>query len=156
MDPERLIGVIGSRDCDAETYDYAYRVGKLLAERGWGVICGGLSGVMEAACKGAFEAGGLTVGVLPGDSPESANEYVRVRIATGIGIARNVIIISSSAAVVAISGGPGTLSEVAHCLQLGVPVVGLKSFDVSDEIVQAATPEDAVERAIALALGPAA
>ena len=81
---------------------------------------------------------GPTVGVLPGDSPDSANEFVRVRIATGMGIARNVIIISSAAAVIAISGGAGTLSEVAHCLQLGVPVVGLKSFDVSDEIVNPA------------------
>jgi uncharacterized protein (TIGR00725 family) len=153
MDPHLLIGVIGARDCDAETYDHAYRVGKLLAEKGWGVICGGLTGVMEAACRGAFEAGGLTVGILPGDSPDSANEFVRVPIATGMGIARNVIIIRSAAAVIAISGGAGTLSEVAHCLQLGVPVVGLKSFDVSDEIVQASGPEEAVERAIALASG---
>jgi uncharacterized protein (TIGR00725 family) len=155
MDPQLLIGVIGSRDCDGETYDHAYRVGQLLAEKGWGLICGGLSGVMEAACRGAFEAGGLTVGILPDESPESANEFVRVRIATGMSIARNVIIIRSAAAVIAISGGAGTLSEVAHCLQLGVPVVGLRSFDVSDEIVQASTPEEAVEHAIALASGRA-
>lgn len=153
MDPQLLIGVIGSRDCDGETYDDAYRVGRLLAEKGWGVICGGLSGVMEAACRGAFDAGGLTVGILPGESPDSANEFVRVRIATGMGIARNVVIVRSAEAVIAISGGAGTLSEVAHCLQLGVPVVALRSFDVFDKIVQASTPEEAVEQAIALASG---
>jgi len=151
MDAYKLIGVIGSRDCDRDTYERTRRVGQLLAERGWGVICGGMSGVMEAACRGAAEAGGLTVGVLPGDSPDTANSYVQVRIATGMGIARNVIIVSSSAAVIAITGGAGTLSEIAHCLQLGVPVVGLTTHDVSPDIVRVTTPEDAVEQAIALA-----
>jgi uncharacterized protein (TIGR00725 family) len=153
MAQTRLIGVIGSHDCEADVYERARRVGQLLAERDCGVICGGLSGVMEAVCKGAGEAGGLTVGVLPGDEPESANPYVQVRIATGMGIARNVIIVRSSDAVIAISGGAGTLSEIAHCLQLGVPVVGLDTHDVSPEIVSVSTPEQAVEKAIALA-GP--
>jgi uncharacterized protein (TIGR00725 family) len=151
MKTQTLIGVIGSRDCDETTRKSASTVGRLLAERGYGVICGGLSGVMEAVCKGAFEAGGLTVGVLPGESPESANPYVSVRIPTGMSIARNVIIIRSSAAVIAITGGAGTLSEIAHCLQLGVPVVSLGSFDVSPEIVQVDTPEAAVDKAIAMA-----
>lgn len=151
MKARRLIGVIGSRDCDAAVYDDACTVGRLLASRGFGVICGGLSGVMEAVCKGAAEAGGLTVGVLPGEDPGSANPYVQVRIATGMGIARNVIIVRSSAAVIAMSGGAGTLSEIAHCLQLGVPVVGLRTHDVSPDIVQVATPEEAVERAVELA-----
>jgi uncharacterized protein (TIGR00725 family) len=151
MAPQKLIGVIGSRDCDNDTYERARRVGELLAERGFGVICGGLSGVMEAACRGASEAGGFTVGVLPGDLPDTANPYVQFRIATGMGIARNVIIVRSSAAVIAISGGPGTLSEIAHCLQLDVPVVGLSTHDVSPGIIQVATPEEAVERAVAMA-----
>ena len=151
MEPQKLIGVIGSRECDAETYEHARLVGELLAKRGYGVICGGLSGVMEAACKGASEAGGFTVGVLPGDTPESANAYVQFRIATGMGIARNVIIVRSSAAVIAVSGGPGTLSEIAHCLQLDVPVIGLDTHDVSPGIVQVGTPQEAVDRAVALA-----
>jgi hypothetical protein len=151
MNPQILIAVIGSRDCDALTRERAETVGRLLAERGYGVICGGLSGVMEAVCKGAAEAGGLTVGVLPGELPETANPYVSVRIATGMSIARNVIIIRSSAAVIALSGGAGTLSEIAHCLQLNVPVVSLGSFEVSPEIRQVSTPEEAVNRAIAMA-----
>ena len=151
MKPQRLIGVIGSRDCDAGTYERARRVGELIAGRGFGVICGGLDGVMEAASKGAAEAGGLVVGVLPGDEPESANAYVGLRIATGMGIARNVIIVRSSSAVIAVSGGAGTLSEIAHCLQLGVPVVGLGTHEVSPDIVHVATPEEAVDRAVELA-----
>ena len=151
MNPQKLIGVIGSHDCDRDTYDRAVTVGRLLAENGWGVICGGLSGVMEAVCKGASDAGGLTVGVLPGDDPQSANPYVQVRIATGMSIARNVIIVRSSRAVIAMSGGAGTLSEIAHCLQLGVPVVGLDTHDVSRDIVHVTSPEDAVNEAISLA-----
>lgn len=154
MTPCQLIGVIGSRECDADTYERARRVGELLAQRGFGIICGGLTGVMEAACKGASEAGGLTVGVLPGDTPDAANPYVRLRIATGMGVARNVIIVRSSSAVIAISGGPGTLSEIAYCLQLDIPLVGLGTHDVSPGIAQVATPEEAVERAATLA-GPA-
>lgn len=151
MNPQKFIGVIGSRDCDRETYDRAVTVGRLLAENGWGVICGGLSGVMEAVCKGASDAGGLTVGVLPGDDPQSANPFVQVRIATGMSIARNVIIVRSSSAVIAMSGGAGTLSEIAHCLQLGVPVVGLDTHDVSRDIVHVTSPEEAVDKAISLA-----
>jgi uncharacterized protein (TIGR00725 family) len=151
MNPQKLIGVIGSHDCDAGSGERARRVGELLAQRGYGVICGGMSGVMEAACRGASEAGGLTVGVLPGESPESANPFVQVRIATGMGIARNVIIVRSAAAVIAVAGGAGTLSEIAHCLQLGVPVVGLGTHDVSPEIVHVSTPEEAVGKAVELA-----
>ncbi len=151
MIAQKLIGVIGSRDCDARTLEHARRIGELIAGEGYGVICGGLSGVMEAACRGAAEAGGLTVGVLPGDSPDTANPFVKFRIATGMGIARNVIIVRSSSAVIALAGGAGTLSEIAHCLQLGVPVVGLDTHDVSPDIVHVATPEEAVEKAVLLA-----
>jgi hypothetical protein len=151
MIAQKLIGVIGSRDCDARTLEHARRIGELIAGEGYGVICGGMSGVMEAVCRGAAEAGGLTVGVLPGDSPDTANPFVKLRIATGMGIARNVIIVRSSSAVIALAGGAGTLSEIAHCLQLGVPVVGLDTHDVSPDIVHVATPEEAVEKAVFLA-----
>ena len=148
---KKLIGVIGSRDCDDETLQRAFDVGRGIAARGYGLICGGLGGVMEAACRGAGEMGGLTVGVLPGDDPESANPFVDVRVATGMGIARNVVVVRSAAAVVAIAGGAGTLSEVAHCLQLGVPVISLGSYDVSSEIEQVETAMEAVDSAIAAA-----
>lgn len=148
-----LIGVIGAGTCDTETAAKAQAVGRGLAERGYGVVCGGLGGVMEAACRGASEAGGLTVGILPGDSPGTANPHVEVAVATGMGIARNVIVVRSAAAVVAIAGGPGTLSEIAHCLQLGVPVVSLGSFDVADDILQVKTPDAAVDAVIAAVSG---
>lgn len=148
MDKWELIGVIGSGSCGEETASMAYEVGREIVGAGYGLICGGLGGVMEAACRGAWDAGGLTVGILPHDSPFSANPFVKVRIATGIGIARNIIIIRSASAVIAISGGPGTLSEISFCVQLGVPVVGLKSFDVFPEIIEAATPKEAVSSAV--------
>lgn len=149
MTQQTLIGVIGSGTCDADTAARARAVGKGIAERGYGLVCGGLGGVMDAACRGASEAGGLTVGILPGDTPETANAHVQLAIATGMGIARNVIIVRSAAAVIAVAGGPGTLSEIAHCLQLGVPVISLGSFDVAPGIVQVDTPEAAVAAAVA-------
>ncbi len=148
MSARTLIGVIGSKQCDEKTFALAREVGKRLAEKGFGVICGGMGGVMEAACKGASEAGGLAVGILPGETPVSANPFVDIPIATGMGIARNVIIVRSAASVIAITGGDGTLSEIAHCLQLGVPVIGLNSHDVSDRIVKVSTAEEAVDEAV--------
>ena len=143
-----LIGVIGSGQCDETVTRLAYEVGREIAAAGYGLVCGGLGGVMEGACRGAAETGGLTIGILPGESAASANPYVRIPIVTGLGIARNVIIVRSARAVVAIHGGPGTLSEIAFCLKLGVPVIGLNSFTVSPDIVQAASPRQAVEQAI--------
>jgi hypothetical protein len=148
---KKLIGVIGARDGDPETLQRAYDVGKGIAARGYALVCGGLGGVMESACRGASEMGGLTIGILPGDDPASANPFVDVRVATGMGIARNAIIVHSSTAVVAVAGGPGTLSEIAHCLQLGVPVVSLGSFDVSPEVEQVDTAMEAVDAVIAAA-----
>jgi len=143
-----LIGVIGSGQCDESVSQLAYEVGQEIAAAGYGLICGGLGGVMTGACRGAAEAGGLTIGILPGDSPGSANPYVRIPIATGLGIARNIIIVRSSRVAIAIHGGPGTLSEIAFCLQLGVPVISLNSFTVSPNIVPATTAREAVEKAV--------
>lgn len=150
MSTQTLVGIIGAGQCDDDVARTAYAVGGGIAAGGYGIVCGGLGGVMEAACHGASDAGGLTVGVLPGDAVDSANPHVQIRIATGMGIARNVIIVRSSAVVIAISGGPGTLSEIAHCLQLGVPVVGLHTHDVSSEMVRMETPQAAVEQALIL------
>lgn len=140
----RQIGVIGAESCSEEIYELAFRVGKEIARLGHVLICGGLGGVMEAACKGAKEAGGLTVGILPGPAKEAANRWVDVVIATDMGHARNVIIVHSSDGLIAVSGGPGTLSEIAIALKTSKPVVSLKSFTLDGLIPQASGPEEAV------------
>jgi len=147
----KTIGVIGAGSCDEATAAMAYDIGKGIAGAGYTLVCGGLGGVMEAACQGAHEAGGLTVGILPGDTAEAANPYVKIPIVTGLGIARNVIIVRSSRVLIAVSGGPGTLSEIAFALQLQVPVVSLKSFSVSEQVVRARDPEHALREALQLA-----
>jgi len=152
-----LIGVIGGAQCSAEEVALAESVGRELASRGAVVVCGGLGGVMEAACKGAKSAGGTTVGVLPGDDRSSANPYVDIPIVTGMGYARNVIVVKSSQAVVAIDGSYGTLSEIAFALQSGIPVIGLNTWSfsqgqgVDDSIIRAESVEDAVDKALAAA-----
>jgi hypothetical protein len=147
MEAFKTIGVIGAGSCDEMTATMAYDIGKGIAEAGYALVCGGLGGVMEAACRGATDAGGLTIGILPGDTVAAANSFVKVPIATGIGIARNVIIVRSSRVLIAISGGPGTLSEIAFALQLGVPVVSLKSFILSEQVIHARDPRHALDEA---------
>jgi hypothetical protein len=151
MSAYKTIGVIGAGACDQSTAAMAYEIGKGVAQAGYALICGGLGGVMEAACNGASDAGGLTIGILPGDTIAAANPYVKLPIATGLGIARNVIIVRSSRALIAISGGPGTLSEIAFALQLRVPVVSLKSFSISEQVVQTNDTAQALKAALALA-----
>jgi hypothetical protein len=119
----RVSVIGGSTVTDAE-YDRAREVGRLLAERGVTVVCGGRGGVMRAACEGAREAGGHTVGILPGGR-SGANEYVETAIATGLGSARNPLVVRNGDAVVAVDGGPGTLSELGHALDYGRPIAGL-------------------------------
>lgn len=152
---ERLIiGVIGSSKPDKELETLAENVGRELANKGITVICGGLTGVMEACCRGAKEAGGLTIGILPGTSGQDANPYVDIAIPTGIGEARNLVIIRSSHTVIAIGGGYGTLSEMAFALKLKVPVIGLKTWDLNKinkedvNIIPASSAKEAVEKAI--------
>lgn len=144
---KHAIGVIGSSSCDPYIYALAERVGKEIAKRDAILICGGLGGVMEAACRGAKSEGGMTVGILPGDSRDAANQWVDIPIVTASGVARNLVVISSSQAVVAISGGYGTLSELGFALNLGIPVVGLLTWELKAPIRRAATPEEAVELA---------
>ncbi len=140
-----MIAVIGARSCDQQVYEQAFQSGQELARRGYTVICGGLGGVMEAVCKGARTAGGRTVGILPGDNPAAANPYVDIAIATGLGPGRNLIIIHSAKAVLAINGRYGTLSELAFALQLNKPVVGLGTWNISEKIIAATSPQQAVE-----------
>jgi len=135
----------------------AEAVGRALAEAGAVLICGGRGGVMEAACRGAKTAGGITIGILPGTDRREANPYVDIPIVTGIGVARNAIIARTAQAAVAVGGSYGTLSEIAFALAFGVPVVGLGTWAVQRQghppapIAYAATPEEAVAQALALA-----
>ena len=143
-----LIGVIGSGACSDDVKGMAYSVGRGVAEAGYPLVCGGLGGVMEAACQGAYEAGGLTIGVIPGDSSETANPYVMVPIVTGLGLARNAVVVKSSVVLIAIEGGPGTLSEIAFALKVGIPVISLNSYDVSPDLIQVHTAAEAVAVAL--------
>ncbi len=154
-----IIGVMGSSHCDAEIYEQARAVGRLIAERGAIVLCGGLGGVMEAAARGACEAGGLTVGILPGGSERESppNPYIQIAIFTGMSEARNVINVRSADAVIAIAGGYGTLSEIALALKVGKPVILFRSwrfespFGEAEGVIRvASTPEEAVDLAFAL------
>jgi len=144
----KQIGVIGASSCPPEIYELAREVGREIARRGYILICGGLGGVMEAACRGAKEEGGLTVGIIPMAHKEGANPYVDVVIATDMGHARNVIIVHSSDGLVAVAGEEGTLSEIAIALKAGKPVVGLKSWDLGGRVPQASSPREAVERLV--------
>lgn len=150
------VGIIGSSNATTEEELLAHRTGELLAKMGMTIICGGLGGVMKAACKGAKNAGGLTVGILPGNSRDDANSYVDIPIPTGINEARNLIIIRSSLALIAIGGGYGTLSEIAFALRLGIPVIGLKTWELNkiskeqNNIITVNTPEEAAEKTLKL------
>jgi len=154
---KKFIAVIGGNQCSSAGLRAAEEVGGELARRGAILICGGLSGVMEAACKGAQSAGGITIGVLPGDSRQSANPYVQIPIVTGMGYARNAIIVKSAQAIIAIDGSYGTLSEIGHALQSGIPVIGLntwalaKSGQQDNSIIPAQSPAEAVDKALKLA-----
>ena len=149
------IGVIGGQFCDEEEERWAYETGSLLAKRDAIIICGGLGGVMEAACRGAREAGGTTIGVLPGPFRGDANPYVDYAIATDMGQARNAIIVRTADAVLAVGGEYGTLSEIAMALKMGKKVVALSSWEIAskgtqdDKIVRAVSPEAAVEAVMA-------
>ena len=144
------IGVIGAGECSRESSRIAEDVGKQIASREAILVCGGMGGVMEAAAKGAKEAGGTTVGILPGLDAQSANPYIDIPIVTGMGEARNVIIVRTSNAVIAVSGGPGTLSEIAFCLKLGVPLVGIQTWNVDPAVYRADSAEEAVDLAFRL------
>jgi uncharacterized protein (TIGR00725 family) len=136
--------VIGPGDASV---DAAGEVGRLVAERGAVVVCGGLGGAMESACRGAKQAGGLTVGLLPGSDRSEANAFVDVALPTGLGEARNALIVGAADVVIAVGRGYGTLSEIALALRAGKRVVGLDTWDV-----EGVAPADGPEAAVAAAL----
>ncbi len=156
-----IIAVIGgSSPTNPDHIRLAEEVGRELANRGVGLVCGGLSGIMEAACRGAKSAGGNTIGILPGRSSRDANSYVEIPIVTTMGFSRNVIVVHTGDAVIAIGGAFGTLSEIAHALGDSIPVVALNTWPLSRNgdgqpvdkaMIQASDPVDAVDKAIAAA-----
>jgi uncharacterized protein (TIGR00725 family) len=147
---QRYVGVVGpSADDDRDACRLAEEVGRLLADRGAVVVCGGLTGVMEHACRGAYQAGGTTVGLLPGDTRADGNAFLTVALPTGLGEIRNALIVRASDAVIAVGGGWGTLSEIALAVRTGIPVFGLRTWDaVSGGIRVVQTPEEAVRGAL--------
>ncbi len=146
---KRIIGVIGAGNADAALTGIAEEVGRLIATRNALLVCGGLGGVMEAAARGAKDAGGTTIGILPQATKEMANQYIDVPVATGFGEGRNVVIIRTADALIAVGGEYGTLSEVAFALKMGKPVVGIDTWDIRG-IINADTPEAAVNITFAL------
>lgn len=152
-----MVAVFGPGHPTRDEYNLAAEVGRRLAGRGVTLVCGGLYGVMEAACMGAKEAGGRTVGVLRTYNRHEANAYVDVVIPTGLGDGRNVIVATAGEAGIAIGGQLGTLSEIAIALKHGIPVVGLNTWKLDrdtlfDRLLPAArTPEEAVDMAIRMA-----
>ncbi|MBI2176968.1 MAG: TIGR00725 family protein [Candidatus Tectomicrobia bacterium] len=143
-----LIAVIGDSAPSAETAALAEEVGRLLAREGAVLVCGGLGGVMEAAARGAKSAGGLTIGILPGYDPASANPHIDLPVCTGMGHARNAVIAATAGALIALEGSYGTLSEIALGLKLGRRVVGLGRRESPPGVLPARNPEEAVRRAL--------
>ena len=149
-----MIAVVGASDCDAQTAALAEAVGSRLAENSITLVCGGLGGVMEAACRGAKAAGGTTVGILPGTDSAAANPWVDTAIVTGLGEARNVIVVRTAQALIAVGGEYGTLSEIAFALKLGIPVIGLSTWQLARHgqivagILEVQTAQEAVAQAI--------
>ena len=137
------ITVIGGHSCSKESYNFAYELGKLIAKEGWILISGGKEGVMEAVCRGAKEQGGLTVGILPGYDQKEANDYVDIKLPTGLGYARNVLVVRASDVVIAVSGEYGTLSEVGFALSEKKIVIGIDSWDIKG-VIKVKTPQAAI------------
>lgn len=148
-----IVAVIGGGHCTAKDASMAETIGREIAKRGAILICGGLGGIMEAACRGAYSAGGTTIGILPGEDMETANSYVQIAIATGLGEARNLAIVKSAHAAIAIAGEYGTLSEIAFALKNNKPVIGLNTWSLSrtgrklKSIIEAKDALDAVDKA---------
>lgn len=151
----RIVGVIGSSTASQDLTAIAEQVGEEIAKSGAAVVCGGLTGVMEAVCKGARRSGGLTIGIIPSDDKKDANPYVQIPIVTGMGVGRNVMLVKTADVLIAVGGEFGTLSEIAHALNLGKKVVGLRTWNLEKahtkpipNLIEAKDPKDAVEKAL--------
>ncbi len=153
------VAVIGAAGCEpgSEAAELAEEVGRLLAGAGVAVVCGGLTGVMEAACRGAGEAGGVAIGIVPGNDAGEANPFCTHVVATGIGHARNLAVVSSGQAVIAIGGEWGTLSEIGFARAIGRPVIALRSWALTGrekmEDAPGVIPAESAGEAVEMALG---
>jgi uncharacterized protein (TIGR00725 family) len=141
------VALVGPGDATAVELEIAERVGEALAKRGAILVCGGLGGVMEAACRGASGAGGLCVGLLPGGERSAGNPWLSVALPTGLGELRNGLIVRAAGAVIAVGGAYGTLSEIALALKTGVPVVGIGTWEV-EGVEVAGSADEAATRAL--------
>jgi uncharacterized protein (TIGR00725 family) len=146
----RYVAVVGSGTATGELYGQAREVGRLVAEKGATIVCGGLSGVMGAAARGATEAGGTSIGILPDEDRSRQNEYLTYSVATGAGQARNLAVACSADVVIAVGGEYGTLSEIGLALKIGRPVVALHSWTLGEHVIVAKSPLAAVEAAFGL------
>jgi uncharacterized protein (TIGR00725 family) len=151
----KVVAVVGSSLASERETKMANAVGRLLGEQGVAVVCGGRGGVMQAVCKGAKEAGGLAIGILPGSDPTQGNPYLSVTLPTGLGNARNALVVQAGSAVIAIGGGVGTLSEIALAIKYGRTVIGLETWQAQRADGKTTLPifvADSPEHAVALAL----
>ncbi len=139
------IAVFGGRDISPELYDQTLEIGKLLGAEGWLVYCGGGPGVMEAIARGVHDSGGTTVGILKSSDITEANDWITIPVVTGLGITRNAVLARNCDVAVAIGGKYGTLSEIAFAHQLGKPVVGFNTWDLTD-VIQAENPVDLISK----------
>lgn len=147
------IGLIGGSSPDRSSLQTASKVGQLIAKQNAILVCGGLGGVMEAAARGAKQSGGLTIGILPGNFPGDANPYIDIAVATGLGYSRNSLVALNADVLIAINGRYGTLTEIAYGCIYGKKIIGLSTWNI-DGIIQAGSPEEAVELAVRHASGP--
>ena len=145
MEMTRYVGVIGGGECIDSTYETAQVLGYEIGKKGWILVCGGLGGVMEAAAKGCTEAGGMTLGILPGSKRDSANPYIRIALPTGLGEGRNLLVVRTSDILVSIAGGYGTLSEIALALKAGKPVIGLETWENIEGVQYVTHPDEVIE-----------
>ncbi|MEW6157785.1 MAG: TIGR00725 family protein [Verrucomicrobiota bacterium] len=147
----KIVSVVGPGQCDPKTASQAEMVGRLLATNGITVVCGGLGGVMEALCRGAKMMGGTTIGILPGTDASAANAYVDIPIPTGMGEGRNILVVRAGKTLIAVAGEYGTLSEIGFALKLGLPVIGLGTWQllrggtIDRGIRTAKSPSEAVQ-----------
>ena len=145
MEVTEYIGVIGAGDCSETIYRLAEKLGFEIGKKGWIVVCGGLGGVMEGAARGCVEAGGTTIGILPGLDKRNANPYIKIPIPTGLGEGRNLLVVRASDLLVSISGGFGTLSEIALALKMNKPVIGLETWKNIEGVQYVGAPQEAIE-----------
>ncbi|OGS56723.1 MAG: TIGR00725 family protein [Euryarchaeota archaeon RBG_19FT_COMBO_56_21] len=151
----KIIGVVGSSKAEPDVLKLAEEVGSEIAKRGAAVVCGGMTGVMEAVCRGARKEGGLTIGIIPSDKKGDANPFVQIPIVTGMGMGRNVMLVKTADVIIAVGGEFGTLSEIAHALNIGKRVIGLHTWKLErahdkriPNLIEVDTAKDAVDLAL--------